>query len=470
MTPLVIGGSGTLRDIKKIDMAPISLRTAASIVMGGLAVIVIVLLASRLEQRRYAAAAVARDPALPGAPAGPYDFALARLAEIAQAWTARGDVEAHYAGTADVLRRYLADAHGVPAPERTTPELLVALPDRLAGQRAARGGERRAGRRGSRQVRAVRARGSGARDVAGDRPLGPVRLGGDAVTPSVTPLVTPFSGMQFADPWAFVLLVVVAADAMRAWPRRDRVPAAHLGFPGVSFLAGEPAAGRVRWLRLPPAMRTLALALLVVALARPRADGLRHDTPVRGRNIVLTLDISSSMKALDFRTGNRIEVAKRVLGDFVARRRGDFLGLVVFAGRAFTQAPLTTDADVVLELLHRADIGLLPDGTAIGTALAMSESHLEDLPRESGVIVLLTDGGNNTGYPDPLAAAEAARALGIRIYAIGVSSRGATPIAPYETGRPATMEAPLDAHQPRGTGPGADRIHQQRQVFPCQRR
>jgi Ca-activated chloride channel family protein len=115
---------------------------------------------------------------------------------------------------------------------------------------------------------------------------------------------------------------------------------------------------------------------------------------------------------------------------------------VVFAGRAFTQAPLTTDADVVLDLLGRADIGMLPDGTAIGTALAMSESHLEDLPRESGVIVLLTDGGNNTGYPGPLAAAEAARALGIRIYTIGVSSHGATPIAPYETGRPATMEAP----------------------------
>ncbi len=136
VTPLVIGGSGTLRDIRNIDMAPISLRAAASIVMGGLAVIVVVLLASRLEQRRYAAAAMARDLAVPGAPAGPYDTALARLAEIAQAWTARGDVEAHYAGTADVLRRYLAEAHGVPAPERTTPELLVALPDRLAGQHA----------------------------------------------------------------------------------------------------------------------------------------------------------------------------------------------------------------------------------------------------------------------------------------------------------------------------------------------
>jgi Ca-activated chloride channel homolog len=248
--------------------------------------------------------------------------------------------------------------------------------------------------------------------------------------------------MHFADPWAFALLAVVVADAVRGWPRHGRMPPAHLGFPAVAFLADPPAVGRVRWLHLPAVMRTLALTLLVVALARPRADGLHRDTPVHGRNIVLTLDISSSMKALDFRTGNRLEVAKRVLGDFVARRHGDFLGLVIFAGRAFTQAPLTTDADVVLDLLRRADIGMLPDGTAIGTALAMSESHLEDLPRGSGVVVLLTDGGNNTGYPDPLAAAEAARALGIRIYTIGVSSRGATPVAPYETGRPATMEAP----------------------------
>jgi len=248
--------------------------------------------------------------------------------------------------------------------------------------------------------------------------------------------------VRFADPWSFALLALVAADAWRTRARRGGAAARYLGFPAVAFLGDAAGGGRTRWLPLPAALRTLALALIVIALARPRADGERRDIPVRGRNIVLTLDISSSMKALDFRTGNRLEVAKRVLADFVARRRGDFLGLVVFAGRAFTQAPLTNDADVTLDLLRRADIGMLPDGTAIGTALAMSESHLQDLPRGSGVIVLLTDGGNNTGFPDPLVAAEAARALGIRIYTIGVSSRGATPVAPYETGRPATMEAP----------------------------
>jgi Ca-activated chloride channel homolog len=248
--------------------------------------------------------------------------------------------------------------------------------------------------------------------------------------------------VHFADPWAFALLIAVVAEAWLTWPRRRRAPSARMGFPAVPFLAEAGRRGRVRWTLLPSALRTGALCLMVVAIARPRADGERRDTPVTGRNIVLTLDISSSMKALDFRNGSRLDAAKHVLAEFVARRRRDFLGLVVFAGRAFTQAPLTNDGSVLLDLLRRADIGLLPDGTAIGTALAMSEYHLKDLPRESGVIVLITDGGNNTGYPDPLAAAEAARALGIRIYTIGVSSGGATPVALYATGRPATMEAP----------------------------
>jgi Ca-activated chloride channel family protein len=248
--------------------------------------------------------------------------------------------------------------------------------------------------------------------------------------------------VRFADPWAFVLVIAVAAEAWLTWPRRRRAPAAHMGFPAVPFLADAVGRGRARWNWLPSALRTTALCLIVVALARPRAEGDRRDTSVTGRNIVLTLDISSSMKALDFHNGSRLDAAKRVLAEFVARRHRDFLGLVVFAGRAFTQAPLTNDGGVLLDLLRRADIGLLPDGKAIGTALAMSEYHLKDLPRESGVIVLITDGGNNTGYPDPLTAAEAARALGIRIYTIGVSSGGAAPVGLYRTGRPATMEAP----------------------------
>src|SRR5579862_2626239 len=219
--------------------------------------------------------------------------------------------------------------------------------------------------------------------------------------------------MHFADPWALLLLIAVAADALRDWR-----PSRWVALP----LSEVPETRRARWARLPAWLRSAALALFVIALCRPRTDGEVRETTLRGRNVMLALDISSSMKAHDLGDASRIDVAKRVLGDFVARRNHDFLGLVVFAGRAFTQAPLTTDYAVILDLLHRADIGLLPDGTAIGTALAMSELHLEDLPRGSGVIVLLTDGGNNTGTPDPLTAAAIARALGIRVYAVGVSS------------------------------------------------
>ncbi|HZS59225.1 MAG TPA: VWA domain-containing protein [Gemmatimonadaceae bacterium] len=219
--------------------------------------------------------------------------------------------------------------------------------------------------------------------------------------------------MHFADPWAFVLLLAVVADALR-----DRRPRQWVALPMVD----TPSTPRARWARLPAWLRTAALALVVVALARPRIEGEIRETKMRGRNVMLALDISSSMKARDLGDASRIDLAKRVLASFVSRRPNDFLGLVVFAGRAFTQAPLTTDDAVVLDLLHRADIGLLPDGTAIGTALAMAELHLEDLPRGSGVIVLLTDGGNNTGAPDPLTAAAIARALGIRVYAVGVSS------------------------------------------------
>lgn len=238
--------------------------------------------------------------------------------------------------------------------------------------------------------------------------------------------------MTFADPWAFVLLALVAFDAV--WRPRSRV--------GLPVDTRALPTGRARWLWVPRALRTAGLVCCVVALARPRTNGEVRDTRLSGRSIMLTLDISSSMKAPDFRAGTRIVLAKQVLADFVRRRTDDFLGLVLFAGRAFTQAPLTTDAPVVLALLDRADIGLLPDGTAIGTALAMGETHLEDVPRGTGVIVLLTDGGNNAGTPDPLTAAAAARALGIRIYTVGVSANGTTPTAPYRTGRPATMESP----------------------------
>lgn len=229
--------------------------------------------------------------------------------------------------------------------------------------------------------------------------------------------------MRFADPWAFALLALMPAYLWFAWPRRRRPPAGALGLPALTLLDATPRSRRERALWWPVAIRAAALAALVIVLARPRSPGEVRDISTKGRNVVVALDISSSMKALDFAPDNRITAAKRVLTRFIDERRGDFMGLVIFASRPFTQAPLTDDHGVLTELLGRVDIGLLPDGTAIGTALAMAENHLKDLPRNSGVIVLITDGGNNTGAPDPLVAARIAKAIGVRIYVIGMSAR-----------------------------------------------
>ncbi len=168
------------------------------------------------------------------------------------------------------------------------------------------------------------------------------------------------------------------------------------------------------------------LTLLVLALARPQQPHEVREIRSRARNVMLALDISSSMKAADFQPGNRLEVARQVLAEFARRREGDLLGLVIFAGRAFLQAPLTPDNRLLGQMLEKVDIGLLPDGTAIGTALAMCINQLKDLPTKASVIVLITDGANNTGQPSPFVAAEAAKALGVRIHTVGVSAPDTT--------------------------------------------
>ena len=232
--------------------------------------------------------------------------------------------------------------------------------------------------------------------------------------------------MRFADPLWLLLLLAPAVWGWTLWRRRRRPPAARIGFPALAFLAGAPVTRRSRWPWLPDALRLVGLALLIVALARPQVPHEVRQIRSRSRNIMVALDISSSMKAGDFKPGNRLMVARRVLADFTRERQGDLLGLVIFAGRAFLQAPLTPDADLVQRMLNRIDIGMLPDGTAIGTALAMCLAQLKDLPPKASVIVLITDGANNTGKPGPLLAAEAARAIGVRIHTIGVSAADTT--------------------------------------------
>jgi len=228
--------------------------------------------------------------------------------------------------------------------------------------------------------------------------------------------------MRFADPLYLILLLVPTGWAWLRWRDRRRRPAERIGFPGLAFLAGAPTTPRARWSWLPDALTMLGLALLIVALARPQVPHEVRQIRSKSRNIMLALDISSSMKAGDFRPGNRLMVARQVLADFTRERKGDLLGLVIFAGRAFLQAPLTPDTDLLDRMLSRVDIGTLPDWTAIGTAIGLCLNQVKDLPATASVIVLITDGANNTGKPSPLVAAEAARAIGIRIHTIGVSA------------------------------------------------
>jgi Ca-activated chloride channel family protein len=232
--------------------------------------------------------------------------------------------------------------------------------------------------------------------------------------------------MRFADPLFLVLLGFPLALAWRMWRERRRPPASRLAFPGLHFLDDIRSTRRVRWRRLPEMLRVIGLILLIAALARPQMPHEIRQISSRSRNIMLALDISSSMKASDFKPGNRLEVARQVLSEFTRRRDGDLLGLVIFAGRSFLQAPLTPDVGLVGQMLKRVDIGMLPDGTAIGTALAMCLNQLKNLPNKASAIVLITDGANNTGKPTPFVAAEVAHALGVRIHTIGVSAKDTT--------------------------------------------
>ncbi len=176
----------------------------------------------------------------------------------------------------------------------------------------------------------------------------------------------------------------------------------------------------------------LAFALLVLALARPRHGKGSTDIEASGIDIVLTLDVSGSMEALDFKIAgtptNRLDVVKGVVEKFVAQRPNDKLGMVAFAGRPYLVSPLTMDHEFLAKRLHDVKLHQVEDGTAIGSGIANSISHLRDSSAKSRIIILLTDGVNNAGAVNPLTAAEAAKALGIKIYTIGVGVRGDAPV------------------------------------------
>ena len=229
--------------------------------------------------------------------------------------------------------------------------------------------------------------------------------------------------LDFGHPWVLLLLALLP---LLWWVRRRRVRTA-ITFSRAGVLARGPRAGRALP-RTIAALRWITLAGCIVALARPRSGARAEESTSDGINIVLTVDLSSSMLAEDLQPNNRLEVAREVLTSFVAGRRADRIGVVAFAAEALTQVPLTTDYPVVTAAIGNLQAGQLEDGTAIGTAIATSANRLRDAPGRSRVMVLLTDGENNRGAIDPRTAARAAAAFGIRIYAIGVGTEGMAPV------------------------------------------
>ena len=232
--------------------------------------------------------------------------------------------------------------------------------------------------------------------------------------------------MQFASPYFLWLLAVIPLMVVYyVW--RTRQGGASIQVSTIDGVAEAPRTVRYYLRHLPFALRCAAVALLIVALARPQSVDEGSTSNTEGIDIVLAIDISTSMLAQDLQP-DRIQAAKQVAGNFITDRPGDRIGLVAFAGEAFTQSPLTTDQSTLQTLLARIRSGLIEDGTAIGNGLATAINRLRESDAKSKVIILLTDGVNNQGQIAPMTAAEIAKAQGIRVYTIGVGTEG---MAPY---------------------------------------
>jgi Ca-activated chloride channel family protein len=239
---------------------------------------------------------------------------------------------------------------------------------------------------------------------------------------------------RFAYPWLLLLLTLIPLMALlplwwRGWRRPSTVRYADVG------RIAPHRSWRLRLLPLLPALRWLALALMILALARPQIVDAQQIIRGEGVDIALALDISGSMASLDFEPDNRLAAAKQVIESFVAERPYDRIGLTVFASEAFSQSPLTVDHVVLKRLLDQVQLApdlKIDDGTAIGLGLANAANMLKESKAKSKVVVLLTDGVNNAGQIDPLTAAEAAKSLGIKVYTIGAGRPGQVPM-PQET-------------------------------------
>jgi Ca-activated chloride channel homolog len=239
-----------------------------------------------------------------------------------------------------------------------------------------------------------------------------------------------FSEITFAyQPFLYFLLVIPVLIGFYIW--RQGFMHSEMQYSHSFFTAQVKKSLRLYLLHLPFALRIMAISLLIIALARPQSTANLQDITVEGIDIVVALDISGSMLAEDFKP-NRLEAAKATALQFIDMRPGDRIGVTVFSGESFTLVPLTTDHLLLKDLLRTVHTGMVDDGTAIGDGLSTAINRLRESDAISKVIILLTDGINNAGVIDPLTGAEIAQMLNIRVYTVGVGSKGAVPY-PFQT-------------------------------------
>jgi Ca-activated chloride channel homolog len=238
-----------------------------------------------------------------------------------------------------------------------------------------------------------------------------------------------FRDMEFAQPYQFILLGLVPILILWYITNYQRKQASIMVSTTATF--SSLSSWKTGMRHLPFALRMLALVCLIVALARPQKRNDEQMVSGEGVDIVLTIDVSGSMLAQDL-TPNRMEAAKAVAANFVDSRPTDRFALVIFSGESFTLTPLTTDRNVLREQIFSVRSGMLEDGTAIGSGLATSVDRLRSSKSKSKVVILLTDGENNGGMIDPNTAKEIAKAVGVRVYTIGVGTEGYAPV-PVQT-------------------------------------
>lgn len=237
--------------------------------------------------------------------------------------------------------------------------------------------------------------------------------------------------MRFAHPWLLLLLLLLP---LFAWLKGRRGQQAAFLYSSVRLVHGIIGITRSSAGAILPKVRWLALALFIVALARPQVGEGEVKRKASGIDIVVALDLSGTMASEDFEVQgqrvSRLAMAKEVLAQFISKRASDRIGLVAFAGRAYIAGPLTLDHEFLLQNLERLNLGTVEDGTAIGSALSAALNRVRELQSKSKIVILMTDGQNNAGKVPPLTAAEAAQALKVKVYTIGVGTRGQAPM-PY---------------------------------------